>query len=190
MEDAMSFETRQYPWWLILMGGILNVLVGILLLTNPAKTAIAFAWWLGLYWFVQGIFVLVAMFLDHTAWGWKLFMGAIGILAGIFVMRHPIASAVTIPAFLVLLLGIQGLITGVISLVMAFKGGGLGAGILGALSIVFGIILIGNWASLATVLTFIWIVGIFALVGGVVQIIQAFRQRGASSTSTPAALQA
>ena len=177
MEDAMSFETEQYPWWLILMGGILNVIVGILLLVNPAKTAVAFAWVLGLYWFVQGIFVLVGMFLDHTAWGWKLFMGVVGILAGIFVLRHPIASAVAIPAFLVLLLGIQGVIVGIISLVMAFKGGGWGAAILGALSIIFGIILIGNYANLATVLTFIWIVAIFALVGGIVQIFQAFRQR-------------
>jgi uncharacterized membrane protein HdeD (DUF308 family) len=182
MEDAMSFETRQYPWWLILLGGILNVLVGILLLTNPAKTAIAFAWWLGLYWFVQGIFTLVAMFIDRSAWGWKLLMGVLGIVAGIFVMRHPIASAVAIPAFLVLMLGIQGLITGGISLVLAFKGGGFGAAILGLLSIVFGVILIANYASLATVLTFIWIVAIVALIGGVVQIFQAFRQRGAYST--------
>jgi uncharacterized membrane protein HdeD (DUF308 family) len=134
---------------------------------------------LGLYWFVQGIFVLVAMFMDHQAWGWKLFMGIIGILAGIFVMRHPIASALAIPSFLVLLLGIQGLISGGISLVLAFRGGGWGAGILGALSILFGIILILNYANLTTVLTFIWIVGILALVGGFAQVFQAFRQRGA-----------
>jgi uncharacterized membrane protein HdeD (DUF308 family) len=179
MEDAMTFETEQYPWWLILMGGILNLIVGILLLVNPAKTAIAFAWVLGLFWFVQGIFVLVGMFIDHSAWGWKLFMGVLGILAGIVVLRHPIASAVALPAFIVLILGIQGLITGVISLAMAFKGGGWGAGILGVLGIVFGIILILNYASLATVLTFIWIAAIFALAGGVGQIIQAFRMRSA-----------
>jgi len=177
MTDAMTFETKQYPWWLILMGGILNLIVGILLLVNPAKTAIAFAWVLGLYWFVQGIFVLVGMFLDHSAWGWKLFMGVLGILAGIVVLRHPIASAVAIPSIIVLLLGIQGLIVGIISVVLAFKGGGWGAGILGALSILFGIVLILNYASLATVLVFIWIVAIFALVGGIVQIVQAFKQK-------------
>jgi uncharacterized membrane protein HdeD (DUF308 family) len=177
MEDAMSFETKQAPWWLLLMGGILNIIIGILLLTNPAKTTIAFAWVLGLYWLVQGILTLVGMFLDHSAWGWKLFMGILGILAGIVVMRHPIASAVVLPAILVLLLGIQGVIVGGISLVLAFKGGGWGAGLLGAVSIVFGIILILNYANLATVLTFIWIVGIFAIAGGLVQIYHAFQQR-------------
>jgi len=177
MEDAMTFETERYPWWLLLMGGILNLIVGILLLVNPAKTTVAFAWVLGLYWFVQGIFVLVAMFLDHSAWGWKLIMGLLGILAGIVVMRYPIASALVLPSIYVLLLGIQGLIVGIVSLVMAFKGGGWGAGILGALSILFGIILIANYANLGTVLAFIWIVAILAIAGGIIQIFQAFRLR-------------
>jgi uncharacterized membrane protein HdeD (DUF308 family) len=177
MEDAMTFETERYPWWLLLMGGILNLIVGILLLVNPAKTTVAFAWVLGLYWFVQGIFVLVAMFLDHSAWGWKLFMGVLGILAGIVVMRYPIASALVLPSIYILLLGIQGLIVGIVSLVMAFKGGGWSAGILSALSILFGIILILNYANVGTILAFIWIVAILAIAGGLVQIFQAFSLR-------------
>jgi uncharacterized membrane protein HdeD (DUF308 family) len=179
MEDAVAFETRQYPWWLLLLGGILNVIVGILLLTNPAKTVLALVWVLGLYWLIQGIFILIGMFVDHSAWGWKLFMGILSILAGIVVLRHPIASTLAIPSILILLLGIQGLIVGVVSLIMAFKGGGWGAGILGAISIVFGIILILNYANLGTVLAFIWVVGIFAIVAGGVQIFQAFQQRQA-----------
>ena len=179
MEDAVTFETRQNPWWLLLLAGILNIVIGILLLTMPARTVTAFVWILGLYWLIQGIFVIVGMFLDHSAWGWKLFIGILGILAGILVMRHPIASAVVIPSIAVLLLGIQGLIVGAIMLVMAFKGGGWGMGILGALSIIFGLVLILAFGELATVVVFIWVIGIFALAGGVVQIFQAFRQRQA-----------
>ena len=52
-----------------------------------------------------------------------------------------------------------------------------GAGILGVISIFFGLILIGNYANLATVVTFIWVVAGFAIVGGIVQIVQAFGQR-------------
>jgi len=173
----LTFETKQNPWWLLLMGGILNVIIGILLLTIPAKTVLALVWALGLYWVIQGIFVLVAMFVDHTAWGWKLFMGVLGILAGIVVLRHPIASAVTIPSILVLLLGIQGLVVGIVSLILAFKGGGWGMGLLGGISIVFGIILVLNFANLGTVIAFVWVVAVFALVGGIVQIVQAIRQR-------------
>ena len=175
--DTWELETERSPWWLILMAGVLNLIVGILLLANPGKTAIVLVWVLGLYWFVQGIFVLVSMFLDHSAWGWKLFMGVLGILAGIVVMRHPIASALVVPSILILLLGIQGLVMGGISLVLAFRGGGWGAGIVGALSILFGIILILNYANLLTVLTYIWVVAILAIAGGIVQIVVAFQQR-------------
>lgn len=62
-------------------------------------------------------------------------------------------------------------------IVMAFKGGGWGMGILGAVSIVFGIILVLAYGELGTAVVFIWVVGIFALVGGIAQSIQAFMQR-------------
>ena len=177
--EATTFETEQMPWWLILIGGILTIIIGIFLLTSPVKTTVALVWSLGLYWVISGVFTLIGMFLDHTAWGWKLFIGILSIIAGIWVVRHPIISTATIPALLVLLLGIQGIITGIVALVMAFKGGGWGAGILGVLSIVFGIFIVLNWTSPGMVLTFVWVVGIFAVVGGIGQIIQAFRQRSA-----------
>jgi uncharacterized membrane protein HdeD (DUF308 family) len=176
-EEAMQLETKQVPWWLVLMGGILNIVVGILLLTSPVKTAYTLVVVLGFYWIFAGIFTLVGMFIDHSAWGWKLFMGVISILAGMAILRYPIISTLVIPAIFILILGIQGLVVGILGLVMAFKGGGWGAGILGALSIVFGCILIANYSAPGMALTLVWVGGIFALIGGVVQLIQAFRMR-------------
>ena len=175
--DAMTFETKQTPWWLILMGGILNVVVGVLLLSAPVKTTFVLVLALGFYWIVGGIFTLVGMFVDHTAWGWKLFMGLLSIVAGTVILRYPLISAVTIPSVIVLMLGIQGVIVGIIGLIMAFKGGGWGSGILGALSIVFGVILMANFSSPGMVLTLVWVAGIFAMVGGLFQIVHAFQQR-------------
>lgn len=187
MESATTFETRPNPWWLILMSGILSIVVGTLFMTRPIATLITFSyfvWVLGFYWVLQGIFVLISMFLDPSAWGWKLFTGVIGIMAGIFVMRHPVVSAITLPAILILFLGIQGLVTGAIELVMALKGGGWGMGIWGALSIVFGVILVLNWTSPSMILTFFWIIAVFAIIGGIALVFQAFRQQryGISAT--------
>jgi uncharacterized membrane protein HdeD (DUF308 family) len=178
-ENAMTFETKQMPWWLLLMGGILNVVVGLLLLAAPVKTAYTLILVLGFYWIFSGIFTLVAMFIDHSGWGWKLFMGLISLIAGILILRYPIASALTIPSIMILFLGIQGIIVGIIGLVMAFQGGGWGAGILGALSIVFGAIIMANYSAPGMVLTFIWVAAIFALVGGFIQIFRAFSSRTA-----------
>jgi len=175
--DAMVFETKQHPWWLTLMGGLLNVIIGILLLTAPVKTVVLLVVALGIYWLISGIFMLVGMFMDHTAWGWKLFVGLLSTLAGILVLRYPLLSALEVPRILILLIGIQGLIVGVVMLILAFQGGGWGAGILGILSIIFGLVLMFNYWKLGSVVIFVWVAAIFALIGGIGQIIQAFQQR-------------
>jgi uncharacterized membrane protein HdeD (DUF308 family) len=86
-------------------------------------------------------------------------------------------SAATIPSIIILLLGIQGIVTGIVGLIMAFKGGGWGAGILGALGIIFGIILVANYANPAFIVTLVWVAAIFAVVGGIFQIVMSFMQR-------------
>lgn len=177
--SAMAFETEQSPWWLHLMGGILNIIIGILLLTTPAKTVILLVLALGIFWIIEGMLTLVWMFVDHSAWGWKLFIGLLSVIAGVIILRHPLAGALTIPAIIILLMGIQGLISGVVYLVLSFKGGGLGAAAFGVLSIIFGIILVANYANLGAIIALIWVTAIFALVGGVIQVFQAFQQRNA-----------
>jgi len=174
-----SMETKQSPWWLVLMGGILNIIIGILLLTAPAKTVYVLVLALGIYWIISGIFTLVGMFVDHSAWGWKLFFGALSIIAGIVILSYPIMSALVFPSILILLLGINGVIIGIVMLINAFQGGGWGAGILGALSIIFGIILILNYTSPAMVVSLVWAAGILAIIAGIGNLIQAFRQRSA-----------
>jgi uncharacterized membrane protein HdeD (DUF308 family) len=54
-------------------------------------------------------------------------------------------------------------------------GGGWGEGILGVLSIVLGALLLANvWA---TALAAPWVLGAFAVIGGIAAIVQAFRMR-------------
>lgn len=175
--SAMELQTKQSPWWLHLITGIFSIIIGILLLTTPAKTVFVLVLSLGFFWIIEGIMILVGMFIDRSAWGWKLFTGLLSIIAGIIIVRYPLAGAVVIPATIILIMGIQGLITGVVLLVLAFKGGGLGSAVLGILSLVFGVILVLNFANLAAIVSLVWVAAIFAIVGGVVAIFQAFRQR-------------
>jgi uncharacterized membrane protein HdeD (DUF308 family) len=181
--SATSFETKDRAWWLVLIEGIAAVVIGAILLWAPAKTKVdtyqVLVALLGLYWVISGILVLVNMFMDHTAWGWKLFMGIISILAGGYILMYPIASALALPKIFVLMLGIWGLMEGILYLVLAFRGGGWGVGILGGLLILLGIYLVVNWAALGMGLAMLWAAAITALIGGVLMIVQAFRQRSA-----------
>ena len=183
MTTATEVQTIERPWWLTLIGGILAVIVGAILLWAPAKTRVEtytlLVALLGIYWLIQGIFEIIAMFVDHSMWGWKLFIGIISIIAGGAILVYPIAAALALPRIFVLVLGIWGLVYGVILLIMAFQGGGWGAGILGLLGIIFGIILMANWSVPGMGLAMIWVAAVFGVIGGIVLIIQAFRQRSA-----------
>ena len=180
---ATSMQTKQRPWWLTLIMGILAFVIGAVLLWAPAKTKvetyqllIAF---LGLYWLISGIVGIIWMFVDHTAWGWKLFMGIVSIIAGGYILMYPVAAGVALPRIFVLILGLWALFEGIILLVMAFRGGGWGAGILGVVAIIFGLILMGDYGKLGSGLAMIWAAAIWGLIGGVLMVIQAFRQRKA-----------
>jgi uncharacterized membrane protein HdeD (DUF308 family) len=108
-------------------------------------------------------------------WGWKLFAGILGIIAGIIIIQHPIWSTILVPTVAIIILGIDGIIIGIVSLVQAFKGGGWGVGILGVLSILFGLILVANPLIGAAALP--WVLGIFGIFGGLFAIVMAFRLR-------------
>lgn len=170
------------PWWVVLLEGIAAIIIGILLLISPGVTTIVLIQILGFYWLVTGILAIVSIFLDNSLWGWKLFAGILGILAGLVVIRNPLWSAVLIPTFLVIVLAIQALIQGVIKLVQSFSGGGFGAFVLGLLNIFIGIILLS--APLMAALVLPLVIGLLALIGGVVAIIGAFRIHGSAASPT------
>ena len=133
------------------------------------------AYLIGFFWFVRGMFQIISIFVDSSAWGWKLFAGLLGMIAGIAVVRHPLWSSVLLPATVAFILGIQGIIVGVISLIFAFKGGGWSSGIVGILSIVFGIVLMLN--PFLSGLSLIFFIGGLAVIGGILAIFTAFQTR-------------
>jgi len=176
-------QTNQRPWWLTLINGILALIIGAILLWAPAKTKIEtyqlLVAFLGFYWLFRGMFEIVYMFVDHTAWGWKLFIGLVSIIAGGYILAYPIASALALPRIFVMVLGIWGLMEGIVLLIMAFQGGGWAAGILGVLGILLGIALLGSYLMLGSGLAMLWAAAVMGVIGGIVLIVQAFRQRSA-----------
>ena len=163
------------PWWVVLLQGVCALIIGFLLLTDTAATLLTFVILLGIYWFVLGIFDLVRMFSDPAGWGWKLLSGIIGILAGLVLIRHPLWSAAIGSSILVWVVGVLGLIMGVISIIRAIAGGGWGMAIVGALSILLGLLLLFHTAT--TVMVLIYSAGILLVIGGIAGILGAIMLR-------------
>jgi uncharacterized membrane protein HdeD (DUF308 family) len=142
---------------------------------------VGFVLGLGLFWFVVGIIDLIRLFSDRTYWGWRLFSGILGILAGglivsgILGQNHPLGTAFVVGSTFTLVLGIMTIIYGVIGLIAAFRGEGWWPGVLGAIGILFGLFMLAN--PLATTLALPYSLGIVLIAGGIFLIIAAFRMR-------------
>jgi uncharacterized membrane protein HdeD (DUF308 family) len=145
MSDVTLVPQKSDIWWVFLLQGFAGIIIGLMLITEPGATLVALTTVLGFYWLITGVLALVQVFVDRaTPWVWSLLAGLVGILAGLFVLRHPLVAALTVPTVLVIILGIQGLMIGAVQIIGGFKGGGIGPFILGAINVLVGILLLGS----------------------------------------------
>ena len=89
---ALGEQKRAMPWWITLIQGICLIIIGVLLFTNTAATAVILAQILAIYWLIAGIMQIVGLFIDRSAWGLKLLGGIIGIWAGLYIISNPIGG--------------------------------------------------------------------------------------------------
>jgi uncharacterized membrane protein HdeD (DUF308 family) len=177
--STIAMPTQQSSiWWVFLLQGVAGILLGLMLLTDPGATLVVLVTFLGFYWLFTGIMALVRVFVDRSVpWIWSLLIGVIGIFAGLVVLHHPLLAALTVPAVIVIVLGVQGLIMGVLDIVGGFTGGGIGSFILGVINFVIGLLLLG--APLTAALAVPLVFGVLLLIQGVALIILALRVRPA-----------
>jgi uncharacterized membrane protein HdeD (DUF308 family) len=173
--------TKNRPWWLLFMEGIFAIILGGILIWAPSTTQqntwIILVIVLGLYWLVSGILSLARLFQNQKQWGLKLFTGILSILAGGYILVYPAISAAALPSIILLVLGILGCMHGLTRLVSAFSGAGWGAGIMGVLMIILGIILIVNFANPAYGIALLYGAAAAIFIMGFVLLFKSFRHQ-------------
>jgi uncharacterized membrane protein HdeD (DUF308 family) len=175
---AQPTNPVQQFWWIALLQGICAIIIGALLVAEPAETFLALLPLIGIYWLVIGILSLVRIFIDRSVpWILSLLTGVIGVLAGLAVLRHPLLAAIMIPTVLVIVLGVQGLVMGILEIIEGFRGGGAWSFVLGIINILVGLLLLARPIAAALAVPFVF--GILLLVQGLFLIIWAFRVRSA-----------
>jgi uncharacterized membrane protein HdeD (DUF308 family) len=187
MTSASATATATHdelPWWLGIVQGVALLILGALCLSAPGATIVVLVQLTGLYWLVTGILGLIGLVSDRSGWLWKVFGGVIGILAGLAIVAHPMWSSILVPTTLVIVVGIFGIVNGVLLAVQAFgvrRWSGVILGIVGAL---LGLVLVAN--PLIGAVTLPFVLGVFALVGGVMSIVMAFVERRAGRSAAAA----
>jgi uncharacterized membrane protein HdeD (DUF308 family) len=173
-------------WWLVLIRGILAILFGLFALFAPGTALLALVFVFGAYAIIDGITAIVAGIRhrkDESHWGWQVFQGVVSVIAGIIAFVWP---GVTVLAIL-FVIAFWSIISGVAQIVESFTmrkrgltswGWTLAAGIV---SVLFGIVLLA-WPG-AGLITLLWLVGVFALVFGVIFVVWALRLRTSPAAS-------
>lgn len=165
-------------WWAVVLRGVLAVLFGVLAYLWPGITAASFVFVFGAYALLDGVSSLAAAFrpAPGESRGWLVVGGVLGVLAALVVFFMPGLSAV----FLFYVVAAWAIATGVTQILAAIQLRKVIEGewllvLSGLLAVALGLFMFARPA--AGLLGLIWAIAIYAVVVGVVLIVQGFRLR-------------
>jgi uncharacterized membrane protein HdeD (DUF308 family) len=167
-------------WWMFALRGVAAVIFGILALIWPGPTLQALVLLFGAYALVDGIFAMfagIASYRYFERWWAVLLEGVAGVVIGLLTFFWPNITGLALLYFI----AAWALITGVFEIVAAIQLRRVITGewaliLSGLLSILFGVLLFVFPAAGAV--SMVWLIGAYAVVFGIAEIIFAFRLRG------------
>jgi uncharacterized membrane protein HdeD (DUF308 family) len=174
-------------WWALALRGLFAILFGVAAFAWPSLTLAALVILFGAYALVDGVFALIAAVRAaeaHERWWLFVLEGLAGIIVGIITFVWPGITALV----LLYLIAWWALVTGVLEIAAAIRLRRVirreWTLVLGGLaSVIFGLLLL--YRPGAGALAVIWLIGIYALVFGVLFLMLGFRLRGHAG-QTPA----
>ena len=167
-------------WWLFVVRGVLAIVFGIVALIWPGPTKYILVLLFGAFALVDGIFAVAAGITFHKyfeRWWAVLVEGLTGIVLGVLTFLWPGITALVLVYFI----AAWAVITGILEIVAAIQFRRVIAGewamiLTGLLSIVFGLLL--SVSPVVGAVGLVWLIGIYAITDGIMQIIFAFRLHG------------
>lgn len=162
-------ESETDFWWMGVLSGILTMLFGVAALFWPGLTLVTFVYLFSAYVLVWGVISIVRGLIDLTSevamWWLALIFGFLAVGVGVYLVRNPLTSFVT----LVLLVGFTFIIRGVVDIIAGFSGDRSSTGrvlcfIAGGLGVAAGVFMLTQPASAGV--AFVWILGLYALLVG------------------------
>jgi len=170
-------------WGLVAGRGILAILFGLAALFLPETTLVLLVYLFGAFVLGGGILLTISAFRDRldSAEGWLLLIeGILGIVIGVLIFALPGVATLALVYFI----AAWAIVTGILEIITAIQlrkdiANEWLLALAGIASILFGAFLL--FRPFAGVLTGLWIIGFYAVLFGVLQIILAFRLRHWSS---------
>jgi uncharacterized membrane protein HdeD (DUF308 family) len=172
--DAQALCKR--TWWVFLIGGLASVAFGVLAFARPGVALFVLATFFAAYLLVDGISNVIGSLRHREKDGWwiMLLMGILGVLVGGFALLNP---PISMMAF-VYLVAFEAILLGVFLLMLGYKVRQATTRewilyVAGALSILFGIVVVMNPAVGS--ISIVYTIAVWAVIIGVLKVIFAFK---------------
>lgn len=166
-------------WWVLVVQGVLAILFGIMAWVWPAATVLVLVILFGAYTLVEGIFAIVAAIrgTDRNGRGWLALIGVASVVIGLVALFWPGITALALLYVIAAWAVVRGAITivGAIQLRKEIRGEWVLI-LSGAVSVIFGLLLM-FW-PVSGVLTVIWLIGVYAVFLGIMEIVLGFQVKG------------
>jgi uncharacterized membrane protein HdeD (DUF308 family) len=115
--EARELRALTWGWWLALLIGALAIVAGIIVILEPSNSLSTLAVIFGIFILIDGIVEIVAAIAGDTeSRGLLAVIGALSVIAGVLLIRHPLGGVRAVA----LLLGIWLIAAGVVRLIGAF----------------------------------------------------------------------
>ena len=180
-------EVISRTWWVLALQGLCALVFGILALLWPGITLLWLVVLFAAYALIAGAAAVVGAVNNRKSeeyWWLLLFLGLVSIAAGVIAVLHPDLTALV----LVLLMGANALVSGVLQIVIAIQLRKVIEGewlmvAAGIVSIAFGILVFLYPGAGA--LAMVWLISIYAVATGILLLAVAFRLKGLAKTASP-----
>jgi uncharacterized membrane protein HdeD (DUF308 family) len=174
-------------WWLLALRGALAIVFGVLAFVWPGATFEVLVLLFGAYAFIDGVVTLAYGIMaasEHERWWPLVLSGILGIAVGVITFMRP----ETVGLALVYVVGAWAIVTGFLEIVAAIRLRDVISdewllGIGGALSVVFGVLVLAQ--PNAGALSLVYLFGFYAILVGIAQISLGTRLRGLGETVQP-----
>jgi uncharacterized membrane protein HdeD (DUF308 family) len=177
----------QQAWWVLAIRGVAALLFGILAIAWPDITLLVLVAFFAAYALITAVAYLSGAVKNRKtdkSWWLLLLLGLVAAAAGIIAIFHPLITALV----LVLLMGANALVTGILDVVIAVRlrremRNEWMLILAGIVSIMFGVLVF--LFPGAGALALVWMVSFYAILTGVLLLTLAFRMRGSGKSASP-----
>ncbi|MFC3196482.1 HdeD family acid-resistance protein [Parapedobacter deserti] len=119
---AIANRKRLYNWGWSLIGGILNLVIGVCLLFNPGLSALMLSVFIGLWLLFRSVIAIINAFEFKRSgtrkWGRVLATGILGVLFSALLVWNPVITGVTVGIWIAIGLVTVGMLHILLSLIL------------------------------------------------------------------------